>query len=283
MDVDSKIAMDRGGKHMNTRIACSTLVVIAGVSGVPSTSALAYDILDPGASYEGRTIAEWTAEWWTWAWNSPSGGDPLGDTTGALAGQNNDGPVFFVAGSNAGGSVTRTFSVAEGRALLVPMINYWENCVGDIAVSCGPGYVANPAATLLANTETYRTATTSVFLSIDGTPISDPSSHWEVSGVFSGGTANAGEALTALYAGAGLDIVGLDISPSLVSGYYAMITGLSPGEHSVIYGGSTNAFGGFTYQVTATINVVAVPEPETLALMLAGLGIVSCSVRRRIR
>jgi len=268
---------------MRTRIACTTVAVVAVVSGLASPSASAYDVLDPGASYAGRTIAEWTAEWWTWAWNSPAGSDPLGDMTGALAGQNNDGPVFFVAGSNAGGTITRSFSVAEGRALLVPMINYWENCVGDIAVSCGPGYVANPGATLLANTETYRTAATSVFLSVDGAPIANPTTHWEVSGVFLGGTADAGEALTVLYAGAGLDIVGLDISPSVVSGYYAMITGLSPGDHTLVYGGSTTAFGGFTYEVTANINVVAVPEPETLALMLAGVGMVGWGARRRVR
>ena len=98
---------------------------------------------------------------------------------------------------------------------------------------------------------------------------------------FSGGVAQPGTALVALYASFGIDIVGQDISPSLASGYYAMVTGLSPGAHTIIYGGSSTAFGPFDYQVTASINVIAVPEPETYALMLAGMAVVAWAARRR--
>jgi len=63
-----------------------------------------------------------------------------------------------------------------------------------------------------------------------------------------------------------------------------MVTGLSAGAHTITYGGATNAFGPFDYQVTATINVLAVPEPETHALLLAGLGVVGwVALRRSLR
>ena len=258
-----------------------TTLALVMSAGVPSAYAANYEVLAPGALHEGKTIAEWTAAWWTWAWNSPAGADPLSDSSGALANQNNGGPVFFMAGSNSNGAVVRAFDVPGGRALLVPMINYWENCVGDIAISCAPNYVPDPGAVLLANSETYRSAVTHSFVTIDSTPVPDPLTHWEVSSVFSGGVAQPGTILVALYAGAGIDITGLDISPSLVSGYYAMVTGLSPGTHTITYGGATNAFGGFNYQVTANINVLAVPEPEMVGLLLAGLGTVGWCARRR--
>lgn len=267
---------------MHTRLKMKAIAACVVALGAPcADAATGYQVLDAGASYAGKTVAEWTADWWTWAWGAPANADPLSDTTGSLANQNNDGPVFFVAGSNSGGVTQRTFSVSEGKALLVPMINYWENCVGDVAISCGPSYVADPGATLLANTELYKAATTDIFVSIDGTPVPNPASHWEVSGVFSGGTAQPGSTLTSLYAGAGIDIVGQDISPSMASGYYVLVAGLSAGSHVVSYGGSTNAFGGFSYQVTANIDVTPVPEPEAYLLMLSGLSLIGWAARRR--
>lgn len=260
---------------------CLTAFALLTSALAPSGYAADYEVLAPGAVYQSKTIAEWSADWWTWAWNSPAASDPLSDTTGALANQGNNGSVFFLAGSNSNGLIQRSFDVPGGRALLVPMINYWENCVGDVAVSCGPGYVQDPGAVMLANTATYRNATTDSFVVIDGVPVANALSHWEVSSVFFGGVAQPGTALAALYAGAGIDITGLDISPSLVSGYYAMVTGLSTGSHTISYGGATNAFGPFDYQVTASINVLAVPEPEIYGLLLAGLVVVSGLARRR--
>lgn len=247
-----------------------------------SSAAPAYEVLNPGASYAGKTLAEWNAAWWTWAWNSPAATDPLGDTTGALANQENGGPVFFLAGSNFAGNIERTFDVPGGVALLFPTVNFWENCVGDVSLSC-PGYPADPKPTMLANATTLRGTVTSQVASIDGVPVSDLFSRWEQSDFFSGGTAQAGDALTALYGSFGIDIVGEDIAPSLVYGYYVMVTGLSAGPHTVVYGGSTDAFGGFSYQVTAHINVGAVPVPGALGMLAAGMGGLVPLARRRRR
>lgn len=104
-------------------------------------------------------------------------------------------------------------------ALRPEAVRIGTSAEGDRSISCGPSYVQDPGAVLLANTETYKNASTNILVSIDGTPVSNPVSHWEVSSVFSGGIAQPGTALVGLYAGAGIDIVGQDISPSLVSGY----------------------------------------------------------------
>lgn len=257
------------------------LILAALVAGINPLPAASTEVLAPGSIVAGKSIAAWSADWWTWAWNSPAGSDPLSDTTGALAGQNNNGPVFFVAGSNFSGPLTRSFSVAAGKPLLVPMINYWENCPGDPVISCGPSYVPDPRPQMTANADFFKSATTSIFATIDGIPVADLAARWEVSDFFSGGIAQAGSAITTLYANFGIDIVGLDIAPSLASGYYIMVTGLSPGAHTLVYGGSSTAFGDFNYQVTANINVQAIPEPELWAMMLVGTALIGVLARRR--
>ena len=263
--------------------AFSLLIVLAVALGHGTASA--YQVLSPGSSYAGKSIAAWNAAWWTWAWNSPAVADPLGDTSGALANQNNNGPVFFLAGSNSNGQVERTFNMTSDKALLMPTINFWENCVGDVATSCGSSYLPDPKPVMTANSVALQNSVTSLVASIDGTPIDDLFSRWEVSDFFSGGTAQAGGALTALYAGGGIDIVGQDIAPSLTYGYYALITNLSPGLHTLVYGGSTSAFGGFDYLVTAHINVSAVPVPSSVVLMASSMGLISavgsCLRKRR--
>ena len=254
--------------------------VVAALVAATAIPAHGYQVLDPGSIVEGKSIAAWNAEWWTWIWNAPVSADPLADTTGASARLDNDRAVFFIAGAGSSGSYERTFDVPAGRPLLIPMINYWENCVGDPAASCGPSYLPDPRVQMAANVEVVKARDTNPFLSIDGTPISDPYSHWEVSDFFSGGIGTAGTTLAALYGSFGLPFVGLDISPSLAYGYYAMVTDLAPGAHTLMYGGGDTVTG-LTFDVTAHINVVAIPEPETYALMLAGLGTIGWIARRR--
>lgn len=254
---------------------------IAGDDG-PGFDPPTYQVLAPGSIVEGKSIAAWSAEWWTWAWNSPAATDPLSDTTGAWANLNNNGPVFFVAGSNFNGAaVNRSFNVPLGKPLLVPMINYWENCPGDPAVTCAPNYLPDPKVKLAQNVDAYRAAVSNIFASIDGVAVSDPYSRWEVSDFFSGGIGQPGTSIVAFYASFGLELLGLDIAPSLASGYWAMVTGLSPGPHTLKFGGRTTGFGPFEYEVTANINVTAVPEGQTIVLMLSGLGLVGWAARRR--
>ena len=56
------------------------------------------DIARPGDIIAGHTQLEWAQEWWQWAVGVPAPNNPLLDPTGANAGVNNNGPVFFVAG-----------------------------------------------------------------------------------------------------------------------------------------------------------------------------------------
>ena len=85
---------------------------------------------DSDTVVDGKTIAQWTGDWWTWALQAPAHQNAIDDHTGKYAGVDNnvgaqDPSVFFIAGTN-GGEAERTFSVSAGKALLIPMINFFD-------------------------------------------------------------------------------------------------------------------------------------------------------------
>src|SRR5690349_10924639 len=87
-----------------------------------SALTLAAPVVVPGGStVAGKTIGQWTADWWNWT--GSVNGNVFADTTGALATQNQSGPVFFIAGTQ-GTSVTRSFDVPGDKFVLFPLVNF---------------------------------------------------------------------------------------------------------------------------------------------------------------
>jgi hypothetical protein len=70
----------------------------------------------------GISYADWTAKWWQWALSIPQDANPVGDPTGRYCGQNQEGPVWFLAGT-FGGSAERTCTIPEGKAILFAPVN----------------------------------------------------------------------------------------------------------------------------------------------------------------
>ncbi len=118
---------------MHNRDITISLLVLGSAVFLTSNLASA-QVLPPHSIVEGRSIGEWTGDWWAWVVSVPTPDDPLTDTTGANANNGQPGgPVFFVAGTTTGGvPVERTFTVPAGKYLLVPLINgiCCQNC-GD--------------------------------------------------------------------------------------------------------------------------------------------------------
>ncbi len=83
----------------------------------------------PGATVDGKTISEWSKDWWNWVIDGPK--DPFNqsdDRTGLLAYIHNDGAVFFLAGNNpfsdAGNHSERFIVVPHDKEVLVPLVNF---------------------------------------------------------------------------------------------------------------------------------------------------------------
>ena len=257
-------------------------LAVAGVLALAAPSADATTIFPPGAMVAGKSIDDWTAAWWTWAAGLPATGNAFDDPTGALAHQHNGGPVFFVAGyfSLPAGytqpPVMRSFSVAAGRPILIPLVN-----LGVFQFS-----QADETAIISSFNASNLTAI------IDNVPVPNLSQYVETTGFFSAGpirpnTIGSTILATPGFPGVPPDCLPTDLCPGLSTGYWLMLD-LSPGVHVIDTGGTASVTfppdlggGGLTFTVGTdyTISVVA-PEPASALLLLPGLlGI--AAIRRR--
>lgn len=169
----------------------------------------------------------------------PAPTNPNLDTTGAYCAEGQQGRVWFLAGSFGPEPVSRTCTVSVGMAFLVPVLNnaYFAFAT-DPAEQRTEEYIraqagsAFPALTLEAT--------------IDGNAVSGLARYYEESSLF---TITLGpDNVFGLPEGFVLD-------PGADAGYYLMVTPLSPGVHTLHFGGTTN--NGFSVDVTYHLSVVS--------------------------
>src|SRR6478672_2459254 len=78
----------------------------------------------------GKTIGEWSAKWWQWAFAIPASTNPM---LGGDCEQGQQGPVWFLAGVWGGGTdLERSCNVHRGKHILFPIANsFWINSAQD--------------------------------------------------------------------------------------------------------------------------------------------------------
>ncbi len=84
-----------------------------------------------GSIVDGKTITDWTQDWWNWIVDGPkSPFNQSDDKTGLLGYINNHGPVFFLAGNNpfstSGNNTNRYIVVSHDKEILVPLLNFYR-------------------------------------------------------------------------------------------------------------------------------------------------------------
>jgi hypothetical protein len=70
----------------------------------------------------GKSYAEWSAIWWQWLLSIPEDKSPAGDLTGENCETNQQGPIWFLAGT-FGGAAERTCTIPSGKAIMFSPIN----------------------------------------------------------------------------------------------------------------------------------------------------------------
>ena len=196
----------------------------------------------------------------------------------------NNGPVFFIAGNNA----TRNFTVPAGKPVLFPLINFVD--LESVPTDDPKFSLAEreAAASIFTSSWVNSVDKASLFASIDGNPVANPSQYLEVTGFFDMGPVQAGSFLNVEF---GIP-AGTEAFPTKSAGYWLMIDDLAPGSHTLHFGGSSQAFDipenccnhgtfpGFSTETTDTIFVV--PEPASIWPLFGGfLGWWAFRLRRR--
>lgn len=217
-------------------------LLAAGLAIFASSTALAdglpqrHVVFTPQCHPYGESYGQWAADWWTWVLSIPAEINPLADTNGAFAAVGQHGPVWFLAGTTATGTVTRNVTVPAGKALFFPIINtLWWTAPTD-----PPTTTSNILSALAGVTADV----TNLSCTIDGIAIKHLENYVAISPVFS---------LT-VPADNVLGLPAAVYTPDIDEGYYLMVAPLRPGQHTIHFTGN-NVDLGFSLDITYHITI----------------------------
>jgi hypothetical protein len=198
------------------------------------------------STVRGKTLNQWSAQWWQWLFSQQVSNSALFDDTGAKARLGDVDGAFFIGGAfNATGTATRTITLPSGKPVFFPVLNVeWDNAGEDPPVTTVEELRANAAVTAESATVLHTT--------IDGQAVPDLFSHREISPVFS----YTLPATDNLYQFFGLDVSG-KVSLAVSDGYWLMLKPLSLGHHDINFGGT---FGNPAFSLDITYHIDVVPN-----------------------
>lgn len=173
---------------------------------------------------------ELTARWWQWALNAPIA--PYLDPDGRFCDLGQEGPIWFLAGTQGSATVRRECVVPADKYIFLPVINmvHWQ-------ASSRTNDKKNPmpCAELQRRAALNNDHLLSAIVLIDGVPVPDVA-HYRVrsNGCFPIAPEADGEADASIPRGAS-------------DGYWLLIAPLKPGRHTLVVGANYGASGGKDY------------------------------------
>lgn len=127
-------------------------------------------VLPLSAKVEGQGYAELSARWWRWTDRFPSGMEPYRDPDGRWCGIAQEGPVWFLAGTDGSDSVKRRCSVPVGKHVFLPVINLYQRTRYGIPAKLR----AAQCKSLLGGLALSNDALRSAVVLVDGVRVDDP-------------------------------------------------------------------------------------------------------------
>ena len=237
---------------------CSGLVVVGAlVALIGATVAFAGNpnpgVLPPNSHPFGKTYEEWNAKWWQWFFSVPASKNPGLATNSAVdcsVGQS--GKVWFLAGHFLeGGKFTRNCTIPVGKALFVPLINSWVDNV------CATSPLTEDQ--LHAAAANLVTPPANLHASIDGNSLTNLESYRAISPVFSYTLPpppdNVIKAAFNVSIPYDCGTTSPTVTGAVADGFYLMLHPLTPGSHSINFGGVGPGQDGITLDVTYNLTV----------------------------
>jgi hypothetical protein len=170
--------------YLQSSIALIALVLVLQVTPALAANNPNPGVLPPNARPFGKTYEEWNAGWWQWFFSVPASKNPGLATNGALdcsVGQS--GNVWFLAGQFlSAGTFTRSCTIPAGKALVIPLINSWEDNVCFNGPPNPPPFNVEQLRAMAAN---LVSPPSNLHASIDGHPLTNLESYRAISPVFS--------------------------------------------------------------------------------------------------
>ena len=251
------------------------IVALALTLGLSQYAWANVQIVPPNNDVAGQSQLFWAQAWWQWALGVPAPNNPLTDTTGADAGVNNNGPVFFLAG-NFGGVSARTITVPAGKPVFFPVLDSFFVPI-NLDGTFNPSPCTSPL-TLTCAIETASFTQADMAAQIDGMDIPQITHYRQPSTSYFSVSLPANNVLGVT----GPNQCCADLW--VQDGFYITLDNLSVGSHVLQFQGvgQSPAGGSISLDITDTLNVV--PELSTWAMMLigfTGLGIAGWRAQRR--
>jgi hypothetical protein len=215
---------------MKVRMRFGCAVVVLGLLASPASAQTAQVqaraapiVLPLTAQVEGKGYAQWSAAWCQWALSLPV--EPYLDPDGRFCALGQDGPVWFLAGTDGSFDTRRECRVPLGKHLFLPVINMLQQTPlgvkkGKTVMSC------DRLQALVAVNNDYLA---SAVLLIDGVPVRNVASYRVRS-----------DGCFPMYP----DLPEDDryTTPLAVSdGYWLLIPPLSMGKHTIVVGANYGA------------------------------------------
>ncbi|WP_435007668.1 hypothetical protein P12x_004932 [Tundrisphaera lichenicola] len=208
-------------------------------------------VFPPCSNPHGLSYAEWSARQWQWLFSLPVDHHPLFDSADCSTGQS--GKVWFLGGTFSTseiepgvilGKADRTCKIPSGTALFLPMV----------AAECSEIEGNGETEAVLRECANFFgdfIIPSSVFLEIDGKPVTNPERYRVESPLFSIGPLPENNVLGAAQG---------STSPAVSDGYFAMVKPMSVGKHTLRFGGiiDVSSIGGpiFIQDIKYTIDVM---------------------------
>jgi len=208
-------------------------------------------VLPPSSEAFGKSYGAWSGAWWQYVFSQPASSNPLVDPTGAHCRAGQSGRVFFLVGTNGGGTATRDQCIVPaGKALFFPLVNAFDVHVpgdgldtpqkvwDDLHVTIGFGPFSELHAT------------------IDGVAVGNLTPSSTPYHACAGPVAGCAPPFSLTFPAD--NFFGLPAGtyePAVADGFYLMLAPLPPGPHTINFGG-TGLFGESSFSEEITYHLV---------------------------